>query len=116
VTHGVEHGVVGGRIARELGLPENLVKIIERHVGAGIPLDEAETLGFPEGEYKPETLEEKIVTYADKLIEGKDVVNINEIIDKFEKELGKNHPAIKRLKELHEEITGCIGSIPQNNI
>jgi uncharacterized protein len=115
-THGVEHGVVGGQIAKKLGLPNKLVKLIERHVGAGIPFDEAEILGFPSGEYEPDTLEEKIITYADKLVEGKDVADIEEIISKFEKELGKNHPAIKRLKALHEEITNRIGSITRNNI
>lgn len=58
-THGVEHGVVGGKIARELGFSDKIVRIIERHVGAGIPKEEAIKLGLPPKDYIPETLEEK---------------------------------------------------------
>ena len=40
-THGIGHAVAGARIALENGLDEKLVKIIERHIGAGIPKEEA---------------------------------------------------------------------------
>ena len=69
-THSVEHGAVGGEIARKLELPEHLSRIIERHVGGGITPEEADRIGMRHGNYVPETLEEKIVAYADKLIEG----------------------------------------------
>ena len=35
-THGIRHAVEGAAIAVENGLDEKLVKIIERHIGAGI--------------------------------------------------------------------------------
>ncbi|MFP3951637.1 MAG: TIGR00295 family protein [Candidatus Bathyarchaeia archaeon] len=110
-THSVEHGALGGKMAREMGLPESLARIIDRHVGAGIPNEEAEKLGLPTGEYMPETLEEKIVTYADKLIEGSDVVDIDVTLHNFKESLGEDHPAIRRLLQLHREITCKIGSI-----
>ena len=99
-THGIRHAVVGGEMARELGLSNALVLIIERHLGAGILKEEAKALGLPEKSYIPETLEEKIVAYADKLIEGNRQVRMEETISKFEEELGPKHPAIRRLRAL----------------
>ncbi len=54
----------------QLGLPETIVNIIERHLGAGIPKDEAIILGLPPKDYMPMSLEEKIVAHADNLIEN----------------------------------------------
>lgn len=107
-THGIRHGVVGGRLAREKGLPAPVVNIIERHIGAGIPVEEAEGLGLPRGNYVPETAEEKIVTYADKLVEGGREVDIGVTAEKMASELGKDHPALDRLRALHEEVVGFI--------
>jgi len=115
-THGVDHGVVGGRLALDLGLPTSLVKIIERHVGAGITADEAAKLGLPEKSYIPVSLEEKIVAYADDLIEGDKVVDIEVTVEKFGKELGDDHPSLGRLRALHDEIVGLIGDDFKPNI
>lgn len=104
-THSVEHGAIGGQMAREMGLPEPIAKIIERHVGGGITPAEAERLGMKGGNYMPETLEEKVVAYADKLIEGDRRVQIEETIEKFAEELGREHPAIERLRALHNEMS-----------
>jgi uncharacterized protein len=108
-THGVQHGVVGAQIATEMGLPEEVVRIVERHVGAGITLEEAVRLGLPPRDYTPQTLEEKIVCYADKRIDNGKRVSLEETIRKFAEELGEDHPAIKRLKALNEEIIKLAG-------
>ena len=108
-THGVDHVVVGAEIARSLSLPESVVSIIERHVGGGITIDEAKRLGWPVKSYLPQTLEEKIVTYADKLIEGLRRVRIERTIKKLSRELDEAHPSIKRVKKLHEEFSSLIG-------
>jgi uncharacterized protein len=109
-THNVDHGALGGKLAREMGLEEALARIIERHVGAGITEKEAKKIGLPYGKYVPETLEEKIVTYADKLIEGDRLVEIDVAFEKFERELGRDHPALDRLRVLHEEMVNLVGS------
>jgi uncharacterized protein len=109
-THGIEHAVVGGRIARGLGLPEALVRIIERHIGAGIPRGEAEEIGLPEGDYVPETLEEKLVAYADKLVEGGRVVEFDATLAKLKEELGENHPQLDRMRALGEEMAALLGA------
>ena len=100
-THGIKHSVVGGKMAAELGLPREMISLIERHMGAGISKDESKVLGLPEKSYIPETLEERIVSYADKLIEGNRQVDIEETISKFSRELGPSHPMIERLRKLH---------------
>jgi len=108
-THSVEHGAIGGEIAREHGLPEPLARIIERHVGAGITDDEADRIGLRRGSYVPETLEEKIVTYADKLIEGNRRVEIDVTVEKMADILGRDHPALDRLRALHDEMVDLMG-------
>ena len=107
--HTVDHAIIGAKIAESAGMPEAVSKIIERHVGGGIPQDEAVRLGWPEKNYLPETLEERIVTYADKLVEGNKKVPINKTIAQFSRKLGKDHPSISRLKALDEEFQSLLG-------
>ena len=109
-THTVHHAIVGAKIAKQRGLPEPIVKIIERHVGGGITAQEAEKLGWPVKDYIPETLEEKIVCYADKLVEGNKEVPVEVTIRKLADELGDDHPAIERIRRLHEEFTSMVNS------
>jgi len=104
-THGVDHALEGGKIARGLGLPNSVVLIIERHAGGGIPKEEAKKLGWPARDYLPNTLEEKIVCYADKRVEGLRIVTIEKTVKTYAVDLGENHPAIQRIWELHREIT-----------
>lgn len=84
------------------------MRIIERHVGAGIPEKEARELGLPEGHYIPETLEEKIVAYADKLVSGRCEVDIEVTIKDFADKLGEDHPAIQRLRDLDSEMKALL--------
>jgi uncharacterized protein len=107
-THGIEHGVVGAEILRDLGFDERLALIAERHIGAGITKEEAIELGLPPKDYLPVTLEEKIVAHADNLIFGTERVEIDAVIEKFEKRLGKNHPSIRRIILLNDEINSLL--------
>ena len=108
-THDVDHAIVGAEIAREMGLPEELVGIIEVHIGAGIPADEAVELGLPERHFFAETLEEKIVAYADKLIMGRREVPFETTVDSFALKLGEDQPSIDRLWTLHNEMSDLLG-------
>lgn len=105
--HTVDHAVVGGQIAQSLGLPEPVVKIIKRHVGAGISDKEAQALGWPKDTYTPKTLEEKIVAYADKLIDRSKVTPIEAEIEKLQKE--DKLEAAERVRKLNDEITSLLG-------
>jgi len=121
VTHGVGHGVVGARIIRQFGFPEPLIRLIERHVGAGITAEEAKKLGLPEKDYLPETLEEKILAYVDKffesdlvfntvkgeqIVERKDVEysSIEPTLNRFRKLFGQRSPVVLRLERLRDEM------------
>jgi uncharacterized protein len=102
-THTVNHAVVGAEIAEAAGLPDSVVSIIKRHVGGGITPREAEKLGWPKDVYVPLTLEEKIVSYADKLIENSKRAPIEITIEKLDGEL--KHEAAERVRKLYAEIT-----------
>ncbi len=103
-THGIQHAVLGAEMAKEMGLDDRVVRIVERHIGAGISKEEAKELGLPEKDYIPETLEEKIVAYADNLINGSTVVSFEEALERFKQVLGPEHPAIERFIKMHREI------------
>lgn len=121
VTHGVSHGVESGRIVRELGFSDPVINLVERHVGAGITAEEASRLGLPKRNYIPETLEEKILSYADKflesefafktvngeqIVERKDVVyeSIKPTLKRFRKSFGSRSPIVSRLEMLRDEM------------
>lgn len=105
-SHGVEHGYLGGEIARRLGLNERLVRIIQRHVGAGITAAEASELGLPPIDLLPETLEEKIVAHADNLLDGSRRMSLDEVISNLRSKLGDSHPALARMRALHADVMG----------
>ncbi|MEM2897645.1 MAG: HDIG domain-containing protein, partial [Candidatus Bathyarchaeia archaeon] len=108
-THDVHHGLRGARILRSVGVAEKVVRIVESHVGAGIPEEEAKNIGLPPKDYIPQTAEEKIVCYADKLISGERVISFKQALKEMERCLGSGHPALKRLTRLREEILQFTG-------
>lgn len=102
-THGISHAVEGAKIAIDNGLDKKLINIIERHIGAGIPEEEAAALGLPAKDYIPLTLEEKIVAHADNLISGTRMVSIDEHIAGLRKKQF-DQKIIQRIIELNNEI------------
>jgi uncharacterized protein len=106
-THGIRHAVEGAAIAVENGLDEKLVRIIERHIGAGIPVDEASGLGLPEKDYMPVTIEEKIVAHADNLVFGDKIVTVEELIENLKRK-NFDEKVIHRFIELNDEITAML--------
>jgi len=106
-THGIYHAVEGAKIAKKLGLPESIVRIIERHIGAGLPAEEAKKLGLPVKDYIPVTLEEKIVCHADSLVDNDKQQRIERELEKI---LAKGHTEYAaRLVALHKELSDIIG-------
>ncbi|WP_298522529.1 TIGR00295 family protein [uncultured Methanobrevibacter sp.] len=103
-THGITHAIEGVKIAEAHGYTQDVLNIIERHIGAGITAEEAVKLGLPEKSYIPETLEEKIVAHADNLISGSDEVDIDFVIEKWKRRIDEPDDNIKRLIELNNEL------------
>ncbi len=102
-THGIFHAVEGSRIAVNHELDKKIVNIIERHIGAGIPEEEAVVLGLPAKDYMPLTLEEKIVAHADNLVSGAKVGTLLELVSRLRKK-DLDEKIIQRIIELNNEI------------
>jgi uncharacterized protein (TIGR00295 family) len=107
-THGIRHGVEGEIIARSLSLPEPLVLIIRKHVGAGILPEEAAALGLPDLDYIPSTLEEKIVCHADNLVGDADYMTSSlayaDFVRKGLRDSGE------RMLVMHRELSEACGT------
>jgi len=106
-THGLNHAVTGARIAMDNSLDNKIVKIIERHIGAGIPKEEAIRLVLPEKDYLPVTIEEKIVAHADNLISGNKIGTMDELISNLRRKK-LDERTIQRFIDLNNEITAMM--------
>ena len=115
----MEHGKIGAEIGRELGLPEALTAIMEKHIRGGLTEAEAVELWLPVKDYTLHTLEERIIIYADRLVDiiMDGIVPIQaeqEAEDRFEEILrtypkyGKNEITLNRYLGYHREIQGLI--------
>lgn len=103
-THDITHAIEGCKIARNYGYSEEILNIIERHIGAGITKEEASKLNLPEKSYVPQSLEEKIVAHADNLISGTKEVDVDYVIKKWQSRMDDPDDNIKRLIKLDEEL------------
>jgi len=106
-THGILHALEGVKIARQLRLPVSIINIIERHIGAGLSVEEARKLNLPPKDYTPKTLEEKIVCHADSLIDNCEKQNIE---NEVKRALGEGHREYaERLVNLHKDLSEICG-------
>ena len=105
-SNDIYHAIVGAKILEKMEFSPELTRIVERHIGAGIPPQEALELGLPPKDYTPQTLEEKIVAHADNLVHNQEEVGLNFVLKKWKKRLGAEHPSLNRLKRLHQEVAG----------
>jgi uncharacterized protein (TIGR00295 family) len=105
-TQTVSHGYVGAQILEKEGVDAVVVEIVRRHVGAGISAEEAAALGFPKGDYVPRTLEQRIVCFADKLLDGDKARPFEEEVKRFVK---KGHD-VQRLRKLKEDVDAAVGA------
>lgn len=63
----IEHGWLGAELLRREGYPRHAL-VAERHTGVGISMEQLirDDVDVPLADYYPESLEEKIICYADK--------------------------------------------------
>jgi uncharacterized protein len=101
-THNIDHAIEGAKIARKYGYCDEVINIIERHIGAGICEEESEKIGLPKKSYNPITIEEKIVAHSDNLVSGTKEVDIDFVIEKWERKIENPKKNIQKLKELNE--------------
>ena len=101
VTHGIGHAQEGGRTCRTLGLSEPLVRIVERHTGAGLSADECVLLGLEPIDCVPRTPEERLVASADSRLKGDRIVSMERELDRS---IHLPHRARRRIYRLWREI------------
>ena len=118
-THAMEHGMIGARMGAELGLPEAVTAIMEKHIRGGLTAEEAVELGLPVKDYTLGRLEERIIIYADRLVDiiHDGIVDIHserEAEERFEEILrtipkyGKNDLTLARYLGYHREIQALV--------
>lgn len=116
---GMEHGRAGAEIGTSLGLSSELCAIMERHIWGGLSRDEAREFGLPQKDYTLGKLEERIIAYADKLVDIITKVGVHrqdrryaeehfEQILKANMEFGKSELTMRRYSSYHREIQGLI--------
>ncbi len=114
-THDIEHGKIGAEMGKALGLPDQINAVMEKHIRGGLTGEEAMALGLPVKDYTLHTLEERIIIYADRLVDiiTEDIVHIEEEIEaeaQFDEILrtipkyGKNDITTSRYLGYHREI------------
>ncbi len=83
------HGRIGAELLRSEGFPRH-ARVCERHTGAGITKAQiiAQNLPLPQQDFLPETMEEKVICYADKFF-SKTYLDREKTIEQAEKSLSK---------------------------
>jgi uncharacterized protein len=114
-THEIAHGKIGAEMGAALGLPAPISAVMEKHIRGGLTDEEALELNLPVKDYTLHTLEERIIIYADRLVDiiTDGIVAIrdeNEAEERFEEILrtipkyGKNDKTLARYLNYHREI------------
>ena len=118
-THEIEHGKIGKEMGRSIGLPDEITAIMEKHIRGGLTEPEARELGLPVKDYTLRRLEERIVIYADRLVdiihdgivtiknEAEAEARFEEILRTYPK-YGKNAITLERYLGYHREIQGLM--------
>lgn len=97
----IEHGYLGAELLRQEGYPRH-ARVAERHTGSGITLEQVvrEELPIPEQDYCPQTVEEKLICYADKFF-SKSHLDEESSPQKVRKSIWRyGHDAVRRWNEL----------------
>ena len=101
------HGIEGRKMLDKLGL-QRLGLVCERHVGVGLRKDEIRRrkLSLPERDMVPQSIEERLVCYADKFFSKSPEKSGEKSIKKIEASLAKyDGDHVSRFLTLHQELT-----------
>ncbi len=97
------HGILGGEILRDEGLPRH-ARVAERHTGAGITAADIErqNLPLPKQDWLPESLEEKLICYADKFYSKSRDLRAEKPIEKIKAQMAAHgDDTLRRFLSLH---------------
>ena len=100
------HGVEGRRMLEAEGLPRHAL-VCERHTGAGLTVDDiiSQRLPLPLRDMTPQTLEERLICYADKFYSKSGDIRREKTLDKVIKSMERHGPdTLARFMALHKEF------------
>jgi uncharacterized protein len=118
-THEMEHGKIGAELGKKIGLPQTITDIMEKHIRGGLTEPEARELGLPVKDYTLRRIEERIIIYADRLVDiiHDGIVTVSSERDAEERfedilrtypKYGKNQITLDRYLGYHREIQGLM--------
>lgn len=107
--HGTEpyirHGILGAEMLRREGFPRH-ARVCERHTGSGLTAEEiaARNLPLPHQDFLPETVEERLICYADKFF-SKTRIGNEESIERIRSKMARfGRDSLARFETLHAEF------------
>lgn len=99
----IEHGYLGADLLRSLGLERHAL-VAERHTGTGLDRDYIARMHYPlpDRDFMPQTIEEKLVCYADKFYSKSRDLRQARDIDTVRRKLAKwGEQSVARFDTLH---------------
>ena len=110
--HGTEpyirHGVLGRELLDAEGLPRHAL-VCERHTGAGLTVEDIvrQNLPLPHRDMTPQTLEEKLICYADKFYSKSGDITREKPLEEVLKSMQRHGPdTVARFMRMHEMFRG----------
>lgn len=101
------HGTAGAALLRREGVGERYCRVCERHTGSGLTAAEIEERGLPLPlvDFLPETLEEKLICYADKFFSKSGDPRQEKDLPRIIASMSKHGAAaLERFMSLHNEF------------
>lgn len=107
----IRHGILGADIMRKEGYPRHAL-VCERHTGAGLTIEDIErqNLPLPHRDMCPQSIEEKIVCYADKFYSKSGDLTCEKSLEKVETSMARHGTDVLRRFRLLQEELGVVSS------
>jgi uncharacterized protein len=96
-SHTIAHAQEGAAILRRMNIREDVVRVAERHIGAGLSADECSLLRLLPRDCMPRSLEEQIVANADNLVRGQQESSIVRLLQ-------EGYRLKRRLRQRHYRL------------
>lgn len=100
------HGIEGRAILEAEGLPRHAL-VCERHTGAGLTVDDIvkQNLPLPHRDMTPQTVEEKLICYADKFYSKSGDIHAEKPLDRVVASMSRHgDDTLRRFMCLHTEF------------
>lgn len=88
-----KHALAGYTLLKKENFPEEICLIVQRHFGVGLTSEDIllQRLDLPKNDYRPKTIEERLVLYADKFHSKHPRFNRYETYFEFTKKFGNEN-------------------------